>query len=159
MHLSYNTLGCPTLFDGYNATWTRGKLTRLTTGLSSSGIHNYYYNYNAKGQRTGRSYTYSIPISGTAAVASGMPTSSARTFHYDNSGRLVFEVNISTYYREGTAHENVFYLYDESGVIGMDYSINGGEASTYYFQRNLLGDVIGIYDTNGNKVAGYAYDA
>ena len=41
----------------------------------------------------------------------------------------------------------------------MDYSINGGEASTYYFQRNLLGDVIGIYDTNGNKVAGYAYDA
>ena len=30
---------------------------------------------------------------------------------------------------------------------------------TYYFQRNLLGDVIAIYDTNGAKIAGYAYDA
>ncbi|MBQ5793963.1 MAG: RHS repeat-associated core domain-containing protein, partial [Clostridia bacterium] len=32
-------------------------------------------------------------------------------------------------------------------------------AGTYYFQRNLLGDVVGIYNTAGTKVAGYAYDA
>ena len=34
-----------------------------------------------------------------------------------------------------------------------------GTTSAYYFQRNLLGDVIGIYNTGGTKVEGYAYDA
>ncbi len=34
-----------------------------------------------------------------------------------------------------------------------------GTTSAYYFQRNLLGDVIGIYNTGGTKVAGYVYDA
>lgn len=34
-----------------------------------------------------------------------------------------------------------------------------GTTTTYYFQRNLLGDVIGIYNTSGTKVSGYAYDA
>ena len=36
---------------------------------------------------------------------------------------------------------------------------SGSTTATYYFQRNLLGDVIGIYDTSGAKVGGYAYDA
>ncbi len=36
---------------------------------------------------------------------------------------------------------------------------SSGSTNTYYFQRNLLGDVIGIYDTSGTKVGGYAYDA
>jgi RHS repeat-associated protein len=43
--------------------------------------------------------------------------------------------------------------------IGMVHTTESGTTATYYFQRNLLGDVIGIYDTNGTKVGGYAYDA
>jgi len=39
------------------------------------------------------------------------------------------------------------------------YTGTNGTTATYYFRRNLLGDVIGIYDTNGAKVGGYAYDA
>lgn len=35
----------------------------------------------------------------------------------------------------------------------------GSTANTYYFQRNLLGDVVAIYDTSGNMVAKYLYDA
>ena len=31
--------------------------------------------------------------------------------------------------------------------------------NTYYFLRNLQGDVIAIYDTTGNKVVEYSYDA
>ena len=49
-------------------------------------------------------------------------------------------------------------FYDENSIIGMLYTSKGTTA-TYYFQRNLLGDVIGIYNTSGTKVAGYAYDA
>ena len=35
----------------------------------------------------------------------------------------------------------------------------GSIASTYYFQRNLQGDVVAIYDTNGTLKAKYLYDA
>ena len=40
----------------------------------------------------------------------------------------------------------------------MVYTENG-KTDTYYFQRNVFGDVVGIYDVNGTKVGGYAYDA
>ena len=33
------------------------------------------------------------------------------------------------------------------------------ELSTYYYHRNLQGDVIAIYDANGEKQVEYAYDA
>ena len=57
-----------------------------------------------------------------------------------------------------SAFEDIVYLYDENAVIGMVYTNSDG-TNTYYFHRNLLGDIIGIYDTNGNKVAEYKYDA
>ena len=44
------------------------------------------------------------------------------------------------------------FLYDEPGVIGMIYTANG-TSTTHYFQRNIQGDVVAIYDTNSNKVA------
>ena len=50
------------------------------------------------------------------------------------------------------------FLYDESGIIGMEYTLNGSK-NTYYFHRNLLGDVLGIYNTSGTLVAKYLYDA
>ena len=34
----------------------------------------------------------------------------------------------------------------------------GTTANTYYFQRNLQGDVVAIYDTNGVLKAKYLYD-
>ena len=37
--------------------------------------------------------------------------------------------------------------------------MDGGTPTTYYFQRNLLGDVVGIYNANGVLVTEYAYDA
>ena len=40
----------------------------------------------------------------------------------------------------------------------MEYTV-GSTTSTYYFHRNLLGDVVGIYDTSSNLVAKYLYDA
>ena len=81
----------------------------------------------------------------------------SKVFRYDQSGRLVYESKSSEFKDELGRSERIVYLYDENGIIGI-YTLNGS-SSTYYFQRNLLGDVIGIYDTNGTKVAGYTYDA
>ena len=112
-------MGCPTTYDGYTVSWTRGKLAKLTKGLKASGIHNYYYNYNALGQRTSRSYTYSLPTLDTSAVVAGMLTGYSQAFRYDQSGRLVYESKTNQYYGEGSGTEKKVYLYDETGIIGM----------------------------------------
>ena len=156
--VSYDAMGCPTKYDGYTVSWTRGKLAKLRDGSKTTGFHNYYYDYNALGQRTSRSYTFSLPTTGTAAVIVGMVIGYGQTFKYDQSGRLIYESRSSKHYRELDSTDSIVYLYDENNIIGVVYTVDGS-ANTYYFQRNLFGDVIGIYDTSGTKVGGYAYDA
>ena len=55
------------------------------------------------------------------------------------------------------------FLYDESGSpIGMQYRTNSmaeGTFYTYLFEKNLQGDIIAIYNTNGTKLISYVYDA
>ena len=97
--------------------------------------------------------------SSSSAIVMGMLTSYSHTFRYDQSGRLVYESKTSQYYGEGSGEEKFVYLYDENSIIGLVHTSESGTTNTYYFQRNLLGDVIGIYNTSGTKVGGYAYDA
>ena len=151
-------MGCPVTYDCLNISWARGKLSKLSCGDKLSGTKTYNYNYNALGQRTSRSYTYSLPMLDASAVAMGTPTGYGQTFCYDQSGRLIREGKSSEYYGEEGSSDSIVYLYDANSIIGMVYTADGA-TNTYYFQRNLLGDVIGIYDTSGAKVGGYAYDA
>ena len=116
------------------AVWSRGKLAML----SKFGTQ-IRYNYNAFGQRIGKTYSGSTDYS--------------CEFCYDESGRLVCETKYSD---SGSMIDKIIYLYDVNSIIGMVHTLNGVE-STYYFQRNLFGDVIGIYNTSGVKVGGYAY--
>ena len=93
-------------------------------------------------------------------MSGGMPsnTSVYTSYDYDLSGRLIREKVVSSYVVGNFINTEKLYLYDESGVIGMIYTTDSSSA-TYYFQRNIQGDVVAIYDTNGNKVTEYAYDA
>ena len=50
------------------------------------------------------------------------------------------------------------YLYDESGIIGAVQTYNT-TTETFYFDRNIKGDVIGIYNASGAKIAKYSYDS
>ena len=150
-------MGCPTTVNGYTATWTRGKLARLSKGVKLTGTHTYNYSYNALGQRIGSSYAYTAGTT-SGSVSLGMLTGCDKAYRYDQSGRLISEETTNRYYGEDSVSEKIMFLYDESGMIGM--TLEGTSAAgAYYFQRNLLGDVIAIYDTNGTKVGGYAYDA
>ena len=151
--ISYNSMGCPTTCNGYTATWTRGKLSKLSKGSKINGTHAYNYSYNAFGQRIGINYNYMAGTSSSSAVVMGMLTSYSHTFRYDQSGRLICESKTSQYYGEGSGTEQKVYLYDESGIIGMVYTSESGTTTTYYFQRNLLGDVVGIYNTSAQRWA------
>lgn len=99
-------------------------------------------------------------------LVSGNMKGKSFAYAYDGNGlRYKKEVNGYTteYYLNGSQilMENrinnggrVYYLYDVSGIAGMKYN-----NEYYYFDKNTLGDVIGIRNKNGTTVATYEYDA
>ena len=154
--IAYNAMGRPTTYEGKNLTWSNGKLSRMSSGTLAAGTDTYAFVYNAFGQRIGKTYSY---LAGTSsAVQIGQLTGANKTYYYDHAGRLISETVSKTYNSAASSSESIVFLYDESSIIGMVRTVNG-TANTYYFQRNLLGDVVAIYDTSGNMVAKYLYDA
>ena len=69
-------------------------------------------------------------------------------------GDTYYELDGSTIISETTCGDTIRYYYGNGGIVGFRY--NG---SRYYYEKNLMGDIVGIYDTDGNKVGGYTYDA
>ena len=117
------------------------------------------FSYNALGQRVGVSYTYTPPTSSSgSAVAIGTLLGYSRSYDYDQSGRLIAENKTNEYYGEPGDSEKIVFLYDEAGMVGFVYT-KSGTSNTYYYDRNIRGDVIGIYDENGVRIVKYSYDA
>lgn len=65
------------------------------------------------------------------------------------------------YYLEGNSiiyekrgNNIIYYLYDQEGIIGLNY-----QGNTYYFIKNLQGDIVGILDSGYNQVVSYEYDS
>lgn len=84
----------------------------------------------------------------------------SNTFQYDVGG-IRIKKNNTTYTVDGTkilketdGSKMLTYYYGSSGVIGFNY-----KNTDYYYCKNLQGDVISIYNTNGTCVVTYAYDA
>ncbi len=57
----------------------------------------------------------------------------------------------------------LIFLYDESGApIGMQYrniAYAKDRFDTFYYEKNLFGDIIALYNESGTKVLSYTYDA
>ncbi len=56
--------------------------------------------------------------------------------------------------KDVTSNSLIYYYYDESGVCGMNI---GG--TDYYYRKNMLGDICAIYNSVGELVCRYVYDA
>ena len=72
-------------------------------------------------------------------------------------------MNTTEYYLDGSQilaeyreaeQSTIIYIYDVSGIAGMIY-----KGQCYYFDKNQLGDIVGIYNESGQKVGEYVYDA
>ena len=54
-------------------------------------------------------------------------------------------------------------LYDENGApAGIEYRTSvydEGDFDYYFFDKNVFGDIVGIYNENGRKICTYTYDA
>ena len=53
----------------------------------------------------------------------------------------------------GSVAHTKYYIYDQTGIAGMVY-----DGDSYYFGKNIFGDVTTIYDSYGNWEASYEYD-
>ena len=159
--ITYNSMGCPTSYDGKNFMWYDGKLSSISkgSGLSRAAIaprENYFYTYNAKGQRTHKDYSYlPVDLSATYYYTRSINTEYA----YDNAGRLIRERRTYTYSNNSSYSLEFIFLYDESGMVGVQFKDGDAAAKVYYYQKNLQGDVVAIYDTAGAVQAKYSYDA
>ena len=157
--ISYNTYGYVSSYNGYNYSWSKGRLSGISKGnprLTTGDYTATSFTYDGYGQRITKRYIFN---SNTPTIGDALPTYNT-TYKYDDLGRLVYEYCTETYKSTGAIHSHeLVYLYDESGVIGVMYSYDGETAQAYYYQRNLQGDVIAILNGSGSKVAEYAYDA
>ena len=116
---------------GYTFTWNGKQLASAGIGYKT-----YYFSYNDQGLKTGK---YS---------------SGNTTYYYYEGDRLIAE-NAGEYI--------ILYVYDASGSpIGMQYRQNtdaAGVFECYWYEKNLQGDVVAVYNSQGTKLASYRYTA
>ena len=132
---TYDEIGNPlTYYNGssYTFTWENGR--RLKTATVGSNTLSFTYNHD--GIRTSK-------------------TVNGVVHNYTVSDSLILTEEWGT--------NLVVYLYDANGEpIGMRYrtsSMAEGVFYTFWFDKNLQGDVVAVYNETGTKVLSYTYDA
>ena len=117
----------------------------------------------------GSSYTFTWDGRRLASVQKGLFYA---TFTYNDEGLRIsktVEGETTTYLYDGSVliaeyapNYTCVYIYDESGaIIGAKYisTSEGSSWQTYFFEKNLQGDVIAVYSDTGTKLVSYHYDA
>ena len=130
--------------SGYDLQWQGRQLTSYQYFYELGGEYFYEnsltFTYNADGIRTSK-------------------TVNGIKHEYLLTGSQIVR---ETWTESGVEHMLV-YLYDEKGApVGLRYRTSTYEEDVYlhfFFEKNLQGDIIAIFDENGNKIGTYTYDA
>ena len=122
--------------DTMAAMWSMGR--RLTT--IAAGLNTFYYRYNADGIRTGKT------INGVKHT-------------YALSGTTI----LNEEWTENGVQHLLMYVYDANGSpTGMVYrnsTMAADATEEYLFVKNIQGDILHVYNSTGNKLVSYVYDA
>lgn len=141
---SYDALGNPLQWGwgGYlYLNWTRGR--QLASIDDFGALCTYRYAYDANGVRIAKELVdryilHEYVVSGTTIL---------RELVYDtSSGSKVLT-------------HALYYGYDEAGSISHVTVKMGTASETFYYVKNLQGDVVAIVDENGTVLVRYKYDA
>ena len=143
---AYDNAGNPTKYKGKTLTWQGKKLVKY----ANSTLSYMDLSYDGNGMLVG--YTQSDTYSDWA----GAQFTNTTTKEIVRDGDRIINEKITEYNQleNTTSVKNVKYTYDEKGASGM--TVNN---VSYYFVRNIFGDVTAIYDESRNKKAEYSYDA
>ena len=143
---AYDNAGNPTKYKGKNLTWQGKKLVKY----ANSALSYMDLSYDGNGLLVG--YTQRDTYSDWG----GAQFTNTTTKEIVRDGDKIIYEKITEYNQleNTTSVKNVKYTYDEKGASGM--TVNN---VSYYFVRNIFGDVTAIYDESRNKKAEYSYDA
>ena len=146
--ISYDASGNPTNWgDALELTWNGRQLMNIYYEQWETSYNEdvLYFQYNSDGVRVLKDHYNNVN-----------QTSEFTSYVLDGS-RILQETREEFYYGTGetVSSEIIQYYYDAGGdVVGLRYN-----NADYYYEKNLQGDIIGIFDTDGNVVVNYAYDA
>ncbi len=140
--ITYDSSGNPKeYYNGMSFNWYRGRQLQEATLANGNRVT---YKYNEDGLRTYKD-----------------TEKTTTTYEWDET-KLIRET--VTYKKTGKKYD-IWYMYDSgNNVIGFEYSqlseINETLKTTrIYYEKNLQGDVTGLLDARGAKIASYTYDA
>ena len=133
---TYDEIGNPlTYYNGSNYTFTWENGRQLST-LTRGSYYSLSFEYNDEGIRTSK---------------------------ISNGVEHIYHLNGSLIMSEEWSNNLVLYIYDTDGSpIGMQYrntSYAEGVFDTYWYEKNLQGDIVAVYDEDGTKLVTYTYDA
>ncbi len=86
------------------------------------------------------SYKYNLNGIRTSKIVNGVETK-----YYLEGRSIIFED------RNGDV---IYYIYNGDELLGFIYN-----SKTYYYHKNMFGDIIGILDSNYNEIVTYEYDS
>ena len=139
---TYDSSGNPKeYYNGMSFNWYRGRQLQEATLANGKRVT---YKYNENGLRTYKD-----------------TEKTTTTYEWDDT-KLIRET--VTYKKTGKKYD-IWYMYDSgNNVIGFEYSqlseLNETLKTTrIYYEKNLQGDVTGLLDARGAKIASYTYDA
>ncbi len=158
---------------------TSVKTYLYTTGTLGTPLTTQNYTYNSQNQRTDLSYDANgnmTSLNGytfgwtNRRLTSATSTDNSISYTYNHNGiRTSKTINGITTYYVVDENNNVVKQYElendvETNVIEFVYDSNGSPIyftynnATYYYEKNLQGDIVAILDANGNTVVEYTYD-
>ena len=140
--------------EGMYLTWEDGRKLVHVEGIAlyHEGDYTLDFTYNVDGIRTSKTYLCEYNMEGY------------RIEYVVDGSRIISETKYtadSDFYFSETY--TIVYIYDELGApIGMMYrtpSYAQGVYDCFFFDKNLQGDIVGVYNASGTKVVSYIYDA
>ena len=141
--VTYDMIGNPLTIGEKELAWKGRQLTSLYDGEYIT----IDYGYNADGIRTFKE-VYDAD------------TGETTRHEYTLSGSQIIK---ETVFVDNAESYTLVYLYDEMGApIGYRYrtpSYARGVFDGYFFEKNLQGDIIAVYNQSGKKLISYSYDA
>lgn len=118
-----------------------GNTLSIGNNISMNWINGIYLsNYNDASKNLNATYNYNEDGSRISKIVNNKKTN-----YYLEDDSIIFEE---------TEDKIINYLYDLTGISGLSYNGN-----TYYYLKNLQGDVIGILNSNFDKIVNYEYDS
>ncbi len=100
---------------------------------------------------------------GTVTISFEYNGDGLRTSKTVNGVKHTYRLNGSQIVSEAWGNNLLIYLYDAEGApVGMMYrndSYPSDTFDTFWFEKNLQGDIVAVYDEDGTKLISYTYDA